>query len=409
MKNKVILGDALVELKNIANESVDLIYLDPTFFTQKKHQLKTRDNLRTFQFDDKWDNLSDYLNMIRSCCIEFKRILKKTGSVFFHCDKNASHHIRVILDQIFGEDNFRNEIIWHYKRWSNGKKGLLSAHQTIFFYSKTDGFKFKEILCDYSPTTNVDQILQKRTRNEHNKSVYAKDEDGNVVIDALKKGVPLPDVWEIPFLNPKAKERTGYPTQKPIILLERIIKLVTNEGDIVLDPFCGSGTTIIAAKLLNRDYIGIDISSEAIKLTNNRLKVGIKTESNLLKNGKESYMELPEYVLSLLKYINSTPVQRNSGIDGFLKITLGGKPIPIRVQRHEETLMEAKSKLLKSAQSQNSEFKILIRTSLKDQLSLNEQNTNVLIIDSYDFIIKKELSKKINVPSPLTNSTLLTQ
>src|SRR5699024_9228610 len=139
--------------------------------------------------------------------------------------------------------------IWAYKRWSNSKKGLLNNHQNIYFYSKSKSFKFNTMYTDYSPTTNLDQILQARMRDEHAKSKYKTDENGQVVLGKEKKGVPLSDIWNIPYLNPKAKERTGYPTQKPILLLEQIIKIATDEGDTVLDPFCGSGTTLVAADL----------------------------------------------------------------------------------------------------------------------------------------------------------------
>ena len=118
----------------------------------------------------------------------------------------------------------------------------------------------------------VDQIMQKRIRDSRNKAVYARDENGLILGNGRKKGVPLSDVWEIPFLNPKAKERVGFPTQKPVHLLRQIIELVTDEGDLVVDPFCGSGTTLVAAQLLNRKSIGIDTSKEAVQLTRKRLK-----------------------------------------------------------------------------------------------------------------------------------------
>lgn len=170
------------------------------------------------------------------------------------------------------------------------EKGLLSSHQTIYFYSKTEDFKFNTIFTDYSPTTNIDQILQDRVRDENGKSVYKRDEEGQVIQGKEKKGVPLTDVWNIPYLNPKAKERTGYPTQKPILLLEQIIKIVTDENDTVFDPFCGSGTTLVAAKILKRKFIGIDISSDAISLTNQRLEQPVRTDSLLLQKGKKNIL-----------------------------------------------------------------------------------------------------------------------
>lgn len=157
----------------------------------------------------------DYKHFIKERLQECRRVLKNIGIIFVHCDSSASHHIRSLLDEVFGAENFQSEIIWTYRRWSNAKRGLLNAHQTIYFYSKSDTYKFNTLYTDYSPTTNIDQILQERERDEHGKSVYKRDSQGNVVLGREKKGVPLSNVWEIPYLNPKAAERTGYPTQKP--------------------------------------------------------------------------------------------------------------------------------------------------------------------------------------------------
>lgn len=122
-KNNIYHGDCIIRMKELENDSIDLIYFDPPFYTQKKHSLSTRDNSKKYEFEDSWDSLEQYLDLIQSCLIECKRVLKTTGSVFLHCDKIASHHIRVLLDKIFGVKNFRSEIIWSYKRWSNSKKG----------------------------------------------------------------------------------------------------------------------------------------------------------------------------------------------------------------------------------------------------------------------------------------------
>ena len=242
MNHKIYQGDCLEILDNIPNESVDLIYLDPPFFTQKIHRLKTKNRNLEYKFSDIWESISEYATFLQLRLLKLQDKLCSTGSIFFHCNHDFSHIARFLLDEIFGSDMFRSEIIWHYKRWSNAQKNLLPAHQTIFYYSKTENYKFNLELGDYSATTNVDQILQKRQRDEHRKAIYARDENGEIISNGVKNGVPLSDVWEIPFLNPKAKERNGYPTQKPILLLEKIINLATDKGAIVLDPFCGSGT-----------------------------------------------------------------------------------------------------------------------------------------------------------------------
>ncbi|BAD63361.1 adenine-specific DNA methylase [Shouchella clausii KSM-K16] len=390
----IFLGDCLEQLKKIPDESVDLIYLDPPFYTQKTQKLKTRDNQKEYYFEDSWESIQEYFNFIKVRLEECHRVLKKTGSIFLHCDKSASHYLRVALDEVFGMDKFQSEIIWAYKRWSNSKVGLLNNHQTIYFYSKTKKFKFNKIYTDYSATTNIDQILQERVRDENAKSVYKVDENGKPIIGKEKKGVPLSDVWNIPFLNPKAKERTGYPTQKPILLIEQILKLVTDEGDKVLDPFCGSGTTLVTANIMNRKYIGIDISEDAIQLTKQRLENPIKTSSHLLNKGEKEYLTKTEEELSILNSINARPVQRNSGIDGFLKEYYQDKPVPVKIQKLNETLEEAIDKLLFASKKRDCVLKVLIRTNRKTDRIFqirDYQSKNLLIIDSYDLIISSKL------------------
>lgn len=391
----LIHGDCKTELQKIEQNSIDLIYLDPPFFTQKKQILKNKEN-KEYSFEDSWDNITTYKNYIQERLKECKKVLKNTGSIFLHCDRSASHYLRTALDEVFGAENFQSEIIWSYKRWSNAKKGLLNAHQVIFFYSKTKDFKFNPVYTDYSPTTNLDQIFQKRMRDENGKTVYKTSENGNAELMEEKKGVPLSDVWEIPYLNPKAKERVGYPTQKPILLLERIIELVTDEEDTVLDPFCGSGTTLVASQLLNRKYIGLDQSEEAIELSKKRLEKPIKTESNLLKNGKESYINQDPKVLEILNRLHIIPVQRNKGIDGFLKTEKSFKPIPVRIQKENETLENAINFLLQACQKNGYQQKILIKTNDLQITQLfafdnQKRDKNMIVVDNIDrFCEEKE-------------------
>ena len=382
MGTDIYQGDCMDVLHSWEGASVDLVYLDPPFFTQRRQSLSPRDRSKEFSFDDRWRSIAHYATFLSERLAGLHRVLKSTGSIFFHCDKTASHIARFILDDVFGKGNFQSEIIWSYKRWSNSSRKLLPAHQTILLYSKSRDFKFNTIFTDYSPTTNVDQILQRRGRDAANKSVYARDQNGDIVFSGSKKGVPLSDVWEIPYLNPKAKERTGYPTQKPVLLLERIIHLSTDAGDVVLDPFCGSGTTLVAAQLLGRSGIGIDVSEEAVELTRCRLAEPVKTESNLLKNGLDSYRTANGDALSVLNGISYTPVQRNNGIDAFLTEVCGGVPIPVRVQRHGETVAEAVRALHKAATKKTARRMILVAT--EDQPSQLEMDIpqEVLVVAS---------------------------
>ena len=398
-RNKIYKGNCLNELQKLNDNSVDLIYFDPPFFTQKKHSQTTRDEKKKYEFDDSWSSLNEYLLLIENCLIECNRKLKDTGSIFLHCDKTASHYIRVCLDKIFQRSNFRSEIIWSYKRWSNSKKGLLNSHQNIYFYSKSDDFKWNQFYTEYASTTNIDQILQDRERTKSGKSVYKKDSQGNVVLGKAKKGVPLSDVWDIPYLNPKAKERVGYPTQKPVLLLQQIIKITTSEGDLVVDPFCGSGTTCVAAKSLNRDFIGIDQSSEAVELSNQRLEEMVITDSALLRKGADSYATKTEDDLAILKSINAHPVQRNTGIDGFLQCHFEDRPVPVKIQGNNESLDDAIEKLETACKGKEYRLKFVIQTKNQDLSDrLFDFDTDVKIIKSNNLLIQ-DLKNEIIVPN----------
>jgi len=393
--NTVIEGDCLEQMRLIERESIDIIYLDPPFFTEKTHKLTNRERTKEFSFDDIWGSHKGYADFLKERISLMHSLLNDTGSIFVHCDKNGEHIVRAILDQIFGVNNFQSEIIWTYKRWSNSKKGLLANHQNIYFYSKTKNFKFNTIYTAYSETTNLDQILQRRTRDEHNKSVYELDDNGEFVHGDKKKGVPLSDVWEIPYLNPKAKERVGYPTQKPLLLLERIIKLTSKPGDVVLDPFCGSGTTCVAAKMLDRNYIGIDKSSSAVELSQTRINNPIKTESKLLKNGRSSYINADKEALALLKGIDFNPVHRNKGIDAIVVETYKNTPVLIRIQKKNETLAEAASYLLKAKKIKKSQKVILIQTQENSLFDEDVSYEGMIILQSPSLQIEQCLTIKI--------------
>lgn len=347
--DRLYIGDCLTILPQLPSACANLLYLDPPFFTRRRHSSTTRDGQSKYSFDDVWRHSEDYRSYLAERVTACKRVLRSDGSIFVHCDHNSAHIVRQTLDLVFGEDNFQSEIVWAYRRWSNTKRGLLQQHQNILFYSRTGSFKWNPINVDYSATTNVDQILQKRSRDHRGKAVYATDTDGAVVYGTEKRGVPLGDVWEIPFLNPKAKERTGYPTQKPLLLLERIIRLTTTEEDLVVDPFCGSGTTVVAAKLLNRRYIGIDVSSEAIAVAESRLQAPIRTESALLRDGIAAYRNDDPWVEAHLSGFSYSRVQRNFGADALLKDSVHGRAAFLRVQRKGEALsacLEALQRLL---------------------------------------------------------------
>ncbi|WP_304263379.1 DNA-methyltransferase [Phascolarctobacterium succinatutens] len=385
--------DCLSAMKRLSDNSVDMVYMDPPFFTQKTHTLSNASGIR-YEFSDVWNSREEYLKFIKERLIECKRVMNAKASIFLHCDTAASHHLRVLLDDVFGESNFRSEIIWTYKRWSNSKKGLLPGHQTIFFYSKTKDYIFNTFYGDYSPTTNLDQILQARERDARGKAKYKYDSNGSIVLGKEKKGVPLSDVWEIPFLNPKAKERTGYPTQKPIELLEKIIKISTSEGATVLDPFCGSGTTLVAAHLLNRRYIGIDINPDAITLSEKRLEMPFKTESTLLKVGSGAYQTKSQRELSILQQFDCDIVQRNKGIDAFLKKYYLGKPVALRIQKEHESFEDALALLSNAGKKKGCSFLVLITQHLTPYMQ-NILPDNMIVLPSLECVLNDEIEQQL--------------
>jgi site-specific DNA-methyltransferase (adenine-specific) len=224
------------------------------------------------------NDLSAYLVMMAIRLVELHRVLKPTGSLYLHCDPTASHYLKMILDMIFGVENFRNEIVWYYGQRTSFHRGHFSKkHDIAFFYAKTKAVTINRVSL---PWAKEDFIAHRHD--------VKRDEDGREFIwtdggkagvrykryvdDVLATGKPLDTVWNIPILNSAAKERLGYPTQKPLALLERIIKASSNPGDIVLDPFCGCGTAVHAAQKLGRQWIGIDITHLAIALIEKRLK-----------------------------------------------------------------------------------------------------------------------------------------
>ena len=185
--------------------------------------------------------------------LELRRILKPTGSIYLHCDHNASHYLKLIMDSVFGQQNFRNEIVWYYKGNSIAKRVFPAKHDTILFYATRD-YVFHPILVPYAEST-----LRRYNHVDEDGKRYKISalRDGNKEKVYMKEGKLADSVWDIPVVR-KKKERVGYPTQKPITLLERIIKASSNSGDLVLDPFCGCATTCVAAERLQRQWIGID-------------------------------------------------------------------------------------------------------------------------------------------------------
>ena len=199
---------------------------------------------------------------------EMHRILKPTGSIYLHCDPTASHYLKIVMDSLFGKENFRNEIVWHYYNGSsNSKRNYARKHDILLFYSTGMENIFDDIAAREPYVENSNWVKNPKS--------YGGEYQAN------PHGKRMHDVWRIPSINNMAKERTGYPTQKPIALIDRIIKTSSNEGDMILDPFCGCATACVAAEQLDRRWIGIDISPSAEDITKLRLQEIVDEGSNL--------------------------------------------------------------------------------------------------------------------------------
>jgi DNA modification methylase len=306
VSNTLYYGDNLdILTRHIADESVDLIYLDPPFNSNADYNVLFEEHdgekaaAQIKAFEDTWEwtieaartleelveqggvisetlqglykilgksNTMAYLVMMAPRLIEMRRVLKPEGSIYLHCDPTASAYLRLIMDAIFGTRCFQNEIIWSYRRWPTKTKRYQKMHDVILFYAKSPR----------PGTFNVEY--------EPNSESYTKRFKGNtqildrkisltrkIPVDEPSKGLPRRDVWDLSIIAGSGAERLGYPTQKPEALLDRIVATSSNPGDIVLDPFCGCGTTIAAAQRLGRRWIGIDITHLAIGLIKHRL------------------------------------------------------------------------------------------------------------------------------------------
>ncbi len=309
-------------MRGLNSETFDLIYLDPPFNSKRDYAAPIGSQAEGAAFEDTWtlddvkeewaeeievenpalwhavvgagytagDSMQAYLTFMAVRLLEMKRLLKDTGSIYLHCDPTASHYLKQLMDAVFGYKQFLNEIAWCYTGPSNTKRWFPRKHDIILFYSKgglTHMFNRDAVRVGYSPS-----FLERRAYTEGMSGIMAGKSAGRStteVEDNYGTGKPVEDWWtDIPTGGQISKaERTGYPTQKPLALMERIIKASSNEGDMVLDPFCGCATTCVAAEKLSREWVGIDIEETAQQLVVERLTDAAEAEP-LLKDWWES-------------------------------------------------------------------------------------------------------------------------
>ncbi len=432
LQNTLYYGDNLSIMREyLADESVDLIYLDPPFNSKRTYNVLFKDESGTDSaaqitaFDDTWhwdrvaedayrqlieesaDDVSQligsfrrfigpnqmlaYLVMMAIRLVELHRILKPTGSLYLHCDPTASHYLKIILDTIFGAKNFKNEIIWKRTTAHNDSTRWGNVHDVLFFYSKSDEFTWNELYTPHSETykkrfRRVDEDGRLWTDGDLTakglagggytyeykgatslwrvplETMERLDEEGRLhftntggirikrYLDEMP-GLSVQDViTDIHPINSQAKERLGYPTQKPISLLERILQVSSNAGDVVFDPFCGCGTTIAAAEKLDRQWIGIDITHLSIALQKYRLQEHFP-ETTFTVIGEPKSVEAAAYLAKqdrfqfewwALSLVRARPKKvgkgkkqgkkgADQGIDGVINFIDGANRLPQRV------------------------------------------------------------------------------
>ncbi|MHB1134260.1 MAG: DNA methyltransferase [Chloroflexota bacterium] len=365
--NLLYYGDNLDILRRyVKDETVDLVYLDPPFNSNATYNVlfaeqsgtKAAAQIKAFEDTWRWDeaaaktyhetveaggkvsealqafarlvpesNMLAYLAMMAPRLVELRRVLKPTGSIYLHCDSTASHYLKLMMDAVFGAERFLNEIIWHYQTSGGApKKTLIRNHDTLFRYSR-------------GPTKGVTWTAPRESWPESTLKKWQRDEDGRIYHihnDTGKRyyidpeGKLMDDVWDITLAS-RSAERLGYPTQKPAALLERVVTASSNPGDLVLDPFCGCGTTIDAAQRQGRRWIGIDITHLAINLIKTRLKdafgdqAGYKVigEPTALPDAQDLAAKDPyQFQFWALGLVGARPAEQkkggDKGIDGHL-------------------------------------------------------------------------------------------
>jgi len=350
-------GDNLEQLRKLPDACVDLIYIDPPFNSNRNYEVFWGETKEKRGFEDRHESTKAYIDYMRPRCEQLHRVLKKSGSFFYHCDWHASHYVKVMLDQIFGENQFQSEIIWQ-RVSSHGNVGRSFGNTTdsIFYYSVSDRYTWNQIYLPYKDKhvetkfTGVDAdgrrfttsdlrnpgvrpnlhypftasngityqphpngwAVSKEVMSQYDREgrlYFPKSADGRLRLKRYldeSQGERIQNLWtDIPPINSQAEERLGYPTQKPLALLERIIKASSNENDTVLDAFCGCGTALVAAQKLKRQWIGIDISPTACRVMAKRLKkdCGLKEDEKLWEIGRGFVVrDLPKTEEELRKY-----------------------------------------------------------------------------------------------------------
>lgn len=385
-------GDNLEILAHMSGEWVDLIYLDPPFFSNRRYEIIWNDEAEVRSFEDRWrGGIREYIDWMRKRVSEMYRVLKPTGSLYLHCDPSASHYLKAMLDEVFmAPGGFRTEIVWKrssaHSDTKQGRKQHGRIHDTIFFYTKSDDWTWKPVYTPYDESyiQSKYRFVEPDTKRRYRLSdltaakpggdtsyefhgrlpykgrywAYTKDKmerfyaDGRIYFPKKPDGVPelkryldeqpgvsLQDLWtDLDPINASAAERLGYPTQKPESLMERILASSSKKGQVVLDPFCGCGTTIAVAQQMQREWIGIDISPQAASIMKRRVDgfganatvVGLPATVEDLK--QLGHFEFQNWVIEAVNGVARQRKSNDLGIDGYSYF----ERYPIQVKQSEK-------------------------------------------------------------------------
>lgn len=368
-------GDNLEQLARLPDQCIDLIYIDPPFNSNRNYEVFWGETKEKRSFEDRHASTAAYIDYMRPRCVELARVLKMTGSFYYHCDDHASHYVKVMLDQILGEQNFQNEIIWKRTGARGDGYAWNQLHDTLLLYTGGGKFtfhrQFEEYDEDYLATKyryddgdgrkyRLDNMTSPNPRPNmmyewkghesppkgwrYSKATMAElDAAGRIWYPSDKthrpqlkryldemKGVPMGSVWtDIAPINSQAQERLGYPTQKPLALLERIVSASSNPNDVVLDAFCGCGTALVAAQNLGRQWIGIDISPTACRVMAKRLRdVCVMKESEPLHRAHRTDAFIVRDLPWTLEKLRALP---HFEFENWAVIALGGIPNKVQV------------------------------------------------------------------------------
>lgn len=344
---KIYCGDNLLVMRRdlqLRGIEVDLVYLDPPFFTGKVQKGTWRPGAMEISYEDSkvfwgikghqdaptWIKevarmgggaFASYLFYMRRRLAAIKKIMKDTATIYLHCDYRASHYLKMALDEIFGRKNFRNEIVWCYSGGGIPRKDFPRKHDTIFRYTKSKDYTFH---VEYKP-------YAKNTQQVGIHSTYSGETREDIKID-LERGTPVTDWWvDVKTVTGWNPEVLGYPTQKPLALLERIINASSNEGDLVLDPFCGCGTAIVAAHKLGRQWIGIDLSQDACMVMEKRFEADFNIKPEITYRDPKYLTDLSglEFEAWVNEFFQAKKPHPDKGVDGITPLSE-----PIQTKTH---------------------------------------------------------------------------